>query len=72
MNEYVQMRREQDRENYLDNQLKSRKPIFKNFLDNNSNILRREMQIKKMREFKEKEKLEEDIQYNLLQTADNF
>ena len=72
MNDYVVVRRDQDRENYLDNRLKNKKPIFKNYIDNNANIVRREVQIKKMREFKEKERMEEEIQHNLLQTADNF
>jgi len=72
MNDYVSVRRDQDRENYLDSKLKNKKPIFKHFIDNNANMVRREVQIKKMREFKEKERLEEEIQYNLLQTADNF
>ena len=65
MNDYVQMRIDQDRDTYLTDKLKSRKPIFKNFIDNNANIRRREIQIKKMKDFREKEKLEEDIQYNL-------
>eukprot|EP00347_Sterkiella_histriomuscorum_P022961 403336481 len=65
MNEFVQRRRDEDRENYLNDKLMSQKPVFKNFLDNNANILRREKQILKMKQFKEKEKTEEDIQYNL-------
>lgn len=66
MNEYANLRREQDRESFLDSKLMNRKPIFKNYIDNNANIMRREVQIKKMRQFKEKERVEEEIQYNLL------
>ena len=43
MNEFVKRRVDEDREQYLDEQLKSRKPIFRNFLDNNTNIKRREI-----------------------------
>lgn len=43
MNEYVLKRRDEDRENYLNDKLKNCKPVFKNFLDNNANILRKEI-----------------------------
>lgn len=44
---------------YLDNKLKNNKPIFKNYIDNNANIVRREIQIKKMKDYKDSEKREE-------------
>ncbi|CDW85963.1 UNKNOWN [Stylonychia lemnae] len=72
MNEYVIQRQVDDREIYLNQRLQSCKPVFKNFLDNNANILRREKQIVKMKQFKEREKQEEEIQYNLKQTLENF
>ena len=73
MNDYVQQRMVDDRESHLNQRLAARKPIFKNFVDNNANILRREIQIKKMIDFKQKEKREQEIQYNLKnQSAEGF
>lgn len=43
MNDYAQMRVDQDRDSYLTDKLKNRKQIFKNYIDNNSNIRRREI-----------------------------
>jgi hypothetical protein len=42
MSDYVEAKKNYDREMYLDDKLKSIKPIFKNFIDNNANIKRRE------------------------------
>lgn len=48
MTNYVESKREEDRSNWLTSNLLNKNRTFKNFINNNSNILRR---------FKQKEKL---------------
>lgn len=66
MRDYVKMRQAEDREEFLNNRVKSMKPIFKNFVDNNTNILRREVGKEKVRTFKENEEKEEEIYRTLM------
>ncbi len=49
MREFAITRKEQDREEFLNSKIKAVKPIFKNFIDNNTNILRREMARSKLK-----------------------
>jgi hypothetical protein len=58
MREYVRRRQDEDREEYLDSQIRAVKPIFKNFVDNNTNIVRREMTLGKLKELKERQEKE--------------
>ena len=55
------MRQGQDREAFLDDRIQAMKPVFKNFINNNSNILRGEHVRDRLKEFKEKELAEEEI-----------
>jgi hypothetical protein len=66
MRDYVKMRQAQDREEFLDSKIKAVKPIFKNFVDNNTNILRRDAAKSKIQSFIDQEKEEEDIQKTIL------
>ena len=56
MREYVEKRRRQDREEFLDSKINAVKPIFKNFQDNNTNILRTELGRAKLNSLRRKEK----------------
>lgn len=69
MRDYVEMRRKQDREEFLDSKIRAVKPIFKNFVDNNTNILRREVAKSKIKSIREKEQEEEEIQKTILEQA---
>ena len=42
MRDYVRQRQDQERETFLDGKISAVKPIFKNFVDNNTNIMRTE------------------------------
>lgn len=61
MRDYVRMRHDQDREAFLDNKIKGIKPIFKNFMDNNTNILRSEIVNDKLKTMRDKEVQEAEI-----------
>jgi len=41
MNNYVEMLKGKDVQNYIDKKMKNQKPIFKNFIENNANIRRK-------------------------------
>lgn len=61
MRDYVQMRKDQDREEFLDSKIKAVKPIFKNFVDNNTNILRREIARSKIQTLRDRDQEEDEI-----------
>lgn len=61
MRDYVQMRKDQDREEFLDSKIKAVKPIFKNFVDNNTNILRREIARSKIQTLRDRDQEEDKI-----------
>ena len=42
MRDFAQERQDQARETFLDGKISAVKPIFKNFVDNNTNIMRTE------------------------------
>ena len=69
MRDYVSMRKKQDREEFLDSKITAVKPIFKNFVDNNTNILRREVAKNKIKTMREKELEEEEIQRTIEEQA---
>jgi len=62
MREHVEKRRKQDREEFLDSKINAVKPIFKNFQDNNTNILRTELGRAKVHSLRKKEREEASIQ----------
>lgn len=66
MRDYVRMREDQDRATFLDSQIHAVKPIFKNFMDNNTNILRTEIVMGRLKSLKERESQEAEIQKTLL------
>lgn len=66
MRDYVRMRHDQDREAFLDNKIRGIKPIFKNFMDNNTNILRSEIVTGKLKTMKDHEEREAEIQSVLM------
>ena len=61
MRNYVEQRRNQDREEFLDSKINAVKPIFKNFQDNNTNILRTELGRGRLHALRLKEKEEAAI-----------
>lgn len=66
MREFVRMRHDQDRENFLDMKIRAVKPIFKNFQDNNTNILRTEICKGKLKTLRDKDQEEIEIKDGLL------
>jgi hypothetical protein len=66
MRDYVRMRHDQDREAFLDNKIRGIKPIFKNFQDNNTNILRSEIVSGKLQSLRDQEAVEAEIQSVLM------
>lgn len=60
------MRHDKDREDFLDNKIRAIKPIFKNFQDNNTNILRSELCKGRLRSLREKDTEENEIRETLL------
>jgi len=66
MRDFVRMRHDQDREFFLDNKIRAVKPIFKNFQDNNTNILRSEVCKGKLKIIRDKEVSEVEIQEMLM------
>ena len=62
MRDFVRMRHDQDREYFLDNKIRAVKPIFKNFQDNNTNILRSEVCKGKLKTLRERDLDEVEIQ----------
>lgn len=61
MRDYVKRRKDQDREEFLDNRVRAMKPIFRNYIDNNTNILRTDVGREKIKQMKEHELSEERI-----------
>ena len=56
---YMESQKEKDRVNYLDRNFKSGNPrIFRNFIDTNTNVLRRQMQTRKMESMRASEESE--------------
>ena len=66
MRDFVRMRHDQDRELFLDSKIRAVKPIFKNFQDNNTNILRSEVCKGKLKTIRDKELSEVEIQEILM------
>ncbi len=66
MKDYVKLRHDQDREAFLDNKIRGIKPIFKNFQDNNTNILRTEIVNGKLQSLRDHEAQEAEIQSVLM------
>jgi len=66
MRDFIRMRHDQDRETFLDNKIRAVKPIFKNFQDNNTNILRSEVCKAKLKSLRDKETEEIEIMDTLL------
>ena len=66
MRDFVKLRHDQDREAFLDNKIRGIKPIFKNFQDNNTNILRTEIVNGKLQSLRDHEAQEAEIQSVLM------
>lgn len=66
MRDFVKVRHDQDREAFLDNKIRGIKPIFKNFQDNNTNILRSEIVSGKLQSLRDHEAQEAEIQSVLM------
>jgi hypothetical protein len=65
MNEYVEMLKTKDVQQFLDDKKTHKKPNFKNFLNNNANLKRTEKQLKLKQDFLNKQNRELEIQENI-------